>query len=414
MTEEKAFRRWIVVIGAVVIQLALGTIYTWGVMTIYVSPYLGIPRELTVFIFGVGLLAFGLTMIFAGQLQQRIGPIKATIIGGIILAVGVMSSAAMTSLIGLIMTYGVLFGIGIGICYVCPIATAQKWYPDKKGFISGIAVAGFGAGAFIFNYAISALAVLSIPIMFIILGAIYVTMILGGALTLKLPPADFRPAGWTPPPPRTGISSGASLNRNETVKTKSFWMLWLMFVLSAISGLLVIGSFAAFAKLTDPALNPLYVISATDFVLLGGIAALFNGLGRIVWGKIADSTSYKKTMLMMFSLQGVLMVIYFYSNVSIPMFMALTCMIYFCFGGNFSLFPTATTDLFGLKNVGANYGVVFSAYGIAGFIGATMVPSFYAFFGSYLFLFVTMGIMSFAAAVLTFVLKPPKVEGSIK
>ncbi|MEM2109976.1 MAG: MFS transporter, partial [Candidatus Odinarchaeota archaeon] len=120
MSENKPFKRWIVVVGAVIIQLALGTIYTWGVMTIFVSPYLGMPRELTVFVFGVGLLAFGLTMIFAGQLQQRIGPIKATIIGGIILAIGVMSSAAMTTLIGLVITYGLLFGIGIGICYVCP------------------------------------------------------------------------------------------------------------------------------------------------------------------------------------------------------------------------------------------------------------------------------------------------------
>lgn len=408
MSDNKPFNRWIVVIGAVIIQLALGTIYTWGVMTIFVSPYLGLPRELTVFVFGVGLLAFGLSMIFSGQFQQRIGPRKATMIGGIILAVGVMLSAAMTTLIGLIITYGLLFGIGIGIAYVCPIATAQKWFPDKKGLISGIAVAGFGAGAFIFNYVISALAVISIPLMFIILGVIYAAMILSGALTLKLPPADYRPPGWTPPPPTAGVSSGLDLTRNETVKTKAFWMLWLMFTLSAISGLLVIGSFAAFAKLTDMIGTPLYVISATDFVLLGGIAALFNGLGRIVWGKIADTLTYKKTMMLMFTVQGVLMITYFFTNASIPAFMALTCLIYFCFGGNFSLFPTATADLFGLKNVGANYGVVFSAYGIAGFIGATMVPTFYAAFGSYLLLFVTMGIMSFAATALTIILKPPK------
>ncbi|MEM2109928.1 MAG: MFS transporter, partial [Candidatus Odinarchaeota archaeon] len=338
----------------------------------------------------------------------------AIIIGGIILAIGVMSSAAMTTLIGLVITYGLLFGIGIGICYVCPIATAQKWYPDKKGLISGIAVAGFGAGAFIFNYVISALAVLSIPLMFIILGVIYSVMILGGAFTLKLPPAGYRPPGWTPPPPTAGVSSGIDLTRNETVKTRAFWLLWLMFTLSAISGLLVIGSFAAFAKLTDAFDTPLYVISGTDFVLLGGIAALFNGLGRIAWGKIADMTSYKKTMLMMFTIQGVLMIVYFFTNISIPAFMALTCLIYFCFGGNFSLFPTATTDLFGLKNIGANYGVVFSAYGIAGFIGATMVPTFYAFFGSYLILFITMGIMSFASTALTLIIKPPKPKTPVK
>ena len=156
--EQKVRNRWVIVIGAILIQLALGTIYSWGTLTIFVSPYLNEMREVTVFIFGVGLLSFAITMIFAGQLQQRYGPKKIAILGGILIGIALILSAFMTSFIGLLITYGVIFGSGIGFGYVCPIASASKWFPDKKGLINGIAVAGFGMGSFIFNYVINALA----------------------------------------------------------------------------------------------------------------------------------------------------------------------------------------------------------------------------------------------------------------
>ncbi|MBA7535436.1 putative MFS-type transporter YhjX [subsurface metagenome] len=404
MSTDKVKNRWIVVIGAILIQLALGTIYSWGTMTIFVSPYLNQPPEVTVYVFGVGLLAFAVTMIFAGKLQQQYGPKKIAILGGILMASGVILSSLMTSLIGLLITYGILFGIGIGFGYVCPIACANKWFPDKKGLINGIAVAGFGAGAFIFNFLIRAFAAINIPTMFILLGIIYFILVFIGALTLNNPPEDWMPKGWTPPPPseESGIS-GLEFERSKMVKLPQFWMLWGMFVLSAISGLMVIGCFAAFSR-SDPS----YVISTADFVLIGSLAALFNGAGRIVWGKLADLVNYKRAMILMFVVQAILMLIYFSTNVNEVYFLIITCTIFFCFGGNFSLFPTATADLFGSKNLGANYGIVFTAYGVAGFIGAIGVNIIVLAFGSYLLLFVVMGIMSICAAILAFVIRPPK------
>ena len=404
MSSEKVMNRWIVVIGAILIQLALGTIYSWGTMTIFVSPYLNQPPEVMVYVFGVGLLAFAITMIFAGKLQQQYGPKKIAILGGILMASGVILSSAMTSLMGLLITYGLLFGIGIGFGYVCPIACANKWFPDKKGLINGIAVAGFGAGAFIFNFLIRAFAAISIPTMFILLGTIYFILVFVGALTLNNPPDGWIPKGWTPPPPseESGIS-GLDFKRNELVKRPQFWMLWGMFILSTISGLMVIGSFAAFSR-SDPS----YVISTADFVLIGSLAALFNGAGRIFWGKLADLVNYKRAMILMFILQAILMLVYFSTNINEIYFMIITCTIFFCFGGNFSLFPTATADLFGSKNLGANYGIVFTAYGVAGFIGAIGVNIIVLAFGSYLLLFIAMGIMSIGAALLAFIIKPPK------
>jgi OFA family oxalate/formate antiporter-like MFS transporter len=423
--EQKVRNRWIVVIGAIMIQLALGTIYSWGTLTVFISPYLGKVKEVTVFIFGIGLLTFAITMIFAGQLQQKYGPWKIAILGGVLMGGGVILSAFMTTFIGLFITYGIIFGVGIGFGYVCPIASASKWFPDKKGFINGIAVAGFGAGSFIFNYVIKSLVnptgletdhpnfeptiSHNIPIMFVILGIIYLILIIGGAFTLSNPPEGWKPEGWTQPAysEKSGIS-GLEFERRQTIKLPQFWMLWATFILSAISGLMVIGSYAAFAKTVDAGDNFIYVIGTADFVLIGSLAALFNGLGRIVWGKMADIITYKRAMLIMFSTQAFLLFIYFTTNFNEIYFLLMTCAIYFCFGGNFSLFPTATTDLFGSKNLGPNYGMVFTAYGIAGFIGATMVNAFVSIFGSYLILFIVMGLMSVGAAVLAYLTKPPK------
>jgi len=185
-------------------------------------------------------------------------------------------------------------------------------------------------------------------------------------------------------------------------------MLWAAFALSAMSGLMVIGSYASFAKSVDVGDNFIYAIGISDFVLIGSLAALFNGLGRIVWGKLADMITYKKSMLVMFTIQAILMFIYFTTNVSEIYFLIITCSIYFCFGGNFSLFPTATADLFGSKNLGPNYGIVFTAYGVAGFIGAVGVNLFVTIFGGYLILFIVMGLMSVGSAIIAYLIKPPK------
>ncbi|GAG71212.1 unnamed protein product, partial [marine sediment metagenome] len=323
--------RWIVVIGAIMIQLALGSIYSWGTLTVFISPYLSEIKELTVFIFGIGLLSFAITMIFAGKLQQKYGPRNIAILGGILMGGGVIISAFMTTFIGLFITYGIIFGAGIGFGYVCPIAAAGKWFPDKKGFINGIAVAGFGAGSFIFNYVIKALSN-NIPLMFIILGMVYLILIIGGAFTLSNPPEGWKPEGWIPPAPseKSGIS-GLEFERGQTIKLPQFWMLWATFILSAISGLMVIGSYAAFAKTVDAVDDFIYVIGTADFVLIGSLAALFNGLGRIVWGKMADIITYKRAMLLMFISQAILLFIYFTTRFNEIYFLLMTCAIYFCF-----------------------------------------------------------------------------------
>ncbi|MHA1744446.1 MAG: L-lactate MFS transporter [Promethearchaeota archaeon] len=408
--------RWFVVIGALLIQLALGTIYTWGNVTKYVTPYLDSysPTEgsQTLFIFALGLFSFAITMIFAGQLQQKIGPMKVGLLGGVIVTIGVISSSFMTTLGGMLITYGLIFGVGIGFAYVTPIACAAKWFPDKKGLINGIAVAGFGAGAFFFNIIATAFvnpgdiasddpAVLAkVPGLFILLGIIYFVMIVAGSLTLQNPKEGYVPEGWTPPAPKEGEATATTdVPRNEAIKKPQFWMLWGMFALTAAAGLFTIGYYSTFGKTATTWEGDLFLSQ------VGAWAALFNGLGRVVWGKLSDMIGYKKVIFINFGIQAALMVTFAFTLESQALFFIWVCLIYFSFGGNFSLYPTATTDLFGAKNLGPNYGVIFTAYGIAGVTGALLAKPLGNLFGP-IGLFITMGIFSIIALVLNYLLKP--------
>ncbi len=430
MSEQKVMNRWIVVIGAVLIQLALGTIYCWGNLTTYVTGFLKqydatVSKEMTIYIFAVGLLSFALTMIFAGQLQQKIGPMKVAILGGVLVSVGVLSSSAAKSLGAYIFLYGVLFGVGIGFAYVCPIACAAKWFPDKKGMINGIAVAGFGAGAFIFNQIttafvnregvdvdnLSAIQFNRVPNLMLLLGGIYAAMIILGALTLKNPPEGWKPEGWssapksteeTPLEEATEAVEEVNLDRTQAMKTPQFWMLWLMFVLTAAAGLFVIGNYKAYAAEGEAISSDVFLSN------VGSWAALFNGLGRVVWGSLSDKIGYKKSMFGMFGLQAIFLFTFGLADVNRAMFFIWVCVIYFCFGGNFSLYPTATTDNFGPKYLGPNYGIIFTAYGIAGVTGALLASEARTALGGFNGLFMVMGGLSIVAIVVAYLLKAPK------
>jgi len=166
MVFQKTYPRWLVVVGAVLIQMALGTIFCWGAMTIFISPYLGLSEEKTIYIFGFGLLSFAFTMGIAGEIQQKIGPQKSALLGAFLIESGIFSSIYQTTLAGFIVSYGILFGSGIAFGYVGPIVLINQWFPDKKGLVTGIVMAGFGASGFVFNYIIKALAnPLNLPIL---------------------------------------------------------------------------------------------------------------------------------------------------------------------------------------------------------------------------------------------------------
>ncbi|MHA2052735.1 MAG: L-lactate MFS transporter [Candidatus Hodarchaeales archaeon] len=386
-TSDTLFNRYLVVLGALIVQLCLGSIYAWSIFqtSLKKAPYnLGTFESLLPF--AIGLATFAVTMIFAGKWQDRVGPRYVATVGGIFLGVGYILAAGVTfvetnatlSLIWLVITYGLIGGAGIGLAYVCPIAALVKWFPDKKGLITGIAVAGFGAGALVFAQVETAfinvisrdidgkIAESNISPALLICGLIYLTLIVVGAQLLKNPPDGWKPEGWDPPVLTTkGI--GRDYEWREMLSTPQFWLLWSMFVLAATAGLMTLGILKTFLQAANS------TIDDDLAAVIVGILAIFNAGGRIFWGTVSDKINRTPTMIIMFSLLTIAMLTFGFQT---DMFLltVIACVIGLCFGGNFALFPSTTADYFGIKNVGNNYGFVFSAYGVAGILGA-IIPT---------------------------------------
>ena len=370
------------------------------------------------YVLALGLFFFAVAMLFAGKLQDRIGPRYVAMGGGLLLGIGYfLGSIYGNTLLGQILCIGVLGGLGIGIAYVCPIATGVKWFPDKKGLITGLAVAGFGFGAFIWmmladnwGHLIDKFGVLRV---FGIYGIIFAVAVFLGSLFLKNPPAGYKPAGWKPPVAATGKATGSEdFTRSEIIRTPQFYMLWVMFCFSAMAGLMVIGNIKLFG------MDQLQKVSGIDLVAASSIATLamaffysiFNGFGRIAWGSISDKIGRSRTIFVMTFLQGIMMAaLLWLGGTKWGLFFAAS-FIGFNFGGNFALFPSITADFYGTKNLGGNYSFVFTSYGIAGIIGCLLGGRVFDLTGSYLWAFAPSAVLCFIASAIALLIKAPHHE----
>jgi OFA family oxalate/formate antiporter-like MFS transporter len=394
--------RWLVVVGGLIIQLCLGAIYSWSVFVNPLKQGFGYTTTQTQIIFSVALATFAVVMVFAGKWQDKRGPRIVASVGGVVLGVGYLLAGLTGGSFPLIIaTVGIIGGAGIGLCYVCPIAACVKWFPDKRGLVSGLAVAGFGAGAWLFaKLASSFIASAGVLGAFTYLGVIFLAAVVLGAQLLRNPPAGYRPDGWEPPVVEGSKASSADFGWREMTKTRQFWMLWLMYMFGAAAGLLVIGN-----------LKPYGVFSGLTPEVAGtavGVLALFNGAGRIVWGAASDRLGRKNAMTLMFLLQGAMMLYLINMGATEFKLTVAAAWVGFNFGGNFALFPSATADFFGTRNVGMNYGFVFTSYGVAGIVGPILGGSVFDMTGSYLWAFIPAGAACLIAAVISLTLRKPE------
>ena len=398
------------------IQLALGAVYAFSIFTSPLSQTLGQdPTSFAILgIFSAAIAVFAVTMIVAGRLQDRKGPRLVATAGGLVYGAGYLIAAYSTeSLAMMYMSYGVIGGIGLGLGYVCPLAAAVKWFPDKRGLVSGIAVAGFGAGAFLFTQIgrwIIDSSSSGLSDAFLYLGIIFLVMVVGGAQLLRDPPKGWQPKAYTPAD--NGGRKNHEFEWREMIRTRQFFMLFTMFLLSATAGLMMIANVKNLAQYLDPSGGLLVV---AQFQTIAGMIALFNGAGRIAWGRVSDSLGRANTLKAMFLLQGCVLMIaagFFVARPSgeIVQFAGLTALasaVGFTFGGNFALFPSATAEYFGTKNMGINYGLVFNGYGAAGVVGG-LIPGFMATAeDGFVWVFVAIALASFAAFCIAMVTRPP-------
>jgi MFS transporter, OFA family, oxalate/formate antiporter len=507
--------RYQVLIGAILVQLILGTVYGysifWQPLDSVIFPPIVTQAQQAVMLaegmetggatvvadeaakkvqlatqqgylkyaFSICILSFAVTMVFAGRVQDLRGPRQTAIIGGCLMSMGFITAALMnypvvfllahallTGAIGLVTlmiydallgsryrshdypmlryvpqaiiitvvvagitlaqqfvgqlgpvdkvfmlwgTIGFLAGAGIGFAYVCPIAALIKWFPNHKGLVSGLAVAGFGFGAYLFKgREVGALGYIEqngITRFFLAHGVISLIAITAGAMLLRNPPtASTRPASTAQ------ISSDSTWR--DTLRRPAFYLLWLMFFSGALAGLMVIGIIKVFAgdqlveaalagglMLADTERNALLAEGATAV----GYLAIFNAVGRVVWGLASDRIGRTPAFVVMFLLQAVTMFVLSQADTQWSL-AVIASVVGFNFGGNFALFPSATADLFGAKNLGANYGWVFTSYGIAGVIGIAAGNVAKTMTGSYFAAFALAGGMCLVSAVLAIVL----------
>lgn len=372
--------RWLVVLGALIIQMSLGAVYIYSVFKTPLQQMFGWDKSQVTLPAQIVLVAFALAVIFAGRIQDKIGPRWVATVGGIVLGVGLILASLAQKMGGLtwfVTTFSIVGGIGIGIAYVCPISACVKWFPDKRGLITGLAVAGFGAGGLLFAPIAKSLIETSDVLGAIrILGIIFLIAVIFGAQFLSTPPAGWMPAGWSPSS-TSGPSTKADYSWREMLSTPQFYILWLTYFAGCTAGLMIImnastiwQSFAAVKGAMGNALDG----AIFDGIKTAGAAAVstiavFNAIGRIAWGKFSDMLgSRTRTLVIMFVISTIVMLV-LNRLATYPLFIMGTGIIALCFGGYLALYPAITADFYGTKNVGVNYGFMFTAYGAGGLFG---------------------------------------------
>jgi len=383
-------------------------------------------------------------MLFAGRWQAKVGPRIVAMVGGIVLGAGyILGGFLGETFWSQFICIGIIGGAGIGLAYVVPIAVGVKWFPDKKGMITGLAVAGFGFGATIwvklagswFGGLLNTTSVFGLPgvqSVFLIYGVVFLVLVVLGSIVMVNPPAGWKPAGWNPEAAVGGSKAAvtADLTAGQMAGTPQYWGLLFMFIGSALAGLMVIYCIRLFGIDSLRANGVVTGDTAKEQIAAAGAIAgtamawyaILNGLGRIIWGTVSDKIGRKVALVLMCLIQGIMMLLFFKVGVTSIGLIVGACIIGFNFGGNFALFPAATADFFGNKNVGTNYPWVFLAYGVAGIAGPQVAGYFKdaakaaAESGAvsadpWKTPFIIAGVACLVAAVIGLLLKAPKKPG---
>ena len=402
--------RWKVVLGALLIQLCLGAIYAWSVFTPGLKSA-GWSNAETQIVFAVGLAFFAIVMVFAGRKLNTWGPQRLALGGGLALGIGyfIAGLAGGTNFWLVLLGVGFIGGAGIGLAYVVPIAVGMRWFPDRKGAITGIAVAGFGFGALAWVKLAGSWGGLIQSIglggTFMTYGVALAVLVVIGSAWMKMPPDGWLPAGFTPP--KVLGTGGENFTPPEMLRTPQFHLISLTFLVSAGAGLMAIG----LMKLYPPeALVANGVgIEAADAIAGTAIAVFFslaNGAGRLAWGVLGDKLGRKKSVVTMAASQGVLLLLFTSMAGNEYTLYAFATLIGFNFGGNFALFPALTADEFGNGAVGKNYPWVFLSYGFGGII-FPVLGGWMGDVGNFPLAFSIAGVLCLVGAAASFLVFPP-------
>jgi OFA family oxalate/formate antiporter-like MFS transporter len=396
--------RWLIAASAVGIHISIGSVYAYSVMTNPVKEIFDVEGSVIKWAFKIAILLLGLSAAFLGRWVERVGPKVSGTTAGLFYGVGILGSGLAVQLESLVLfylCYGVIGGIGLGLGYITPVSTLVKWFPDKRGLATGMAIMGFGFAALIFGPVMQALFdAVGVSLAFYILGAIYMLIILSSANYMVKPPEGYAPRGFVPGEGNRVKADLANITANEALRTTRFYYIWIMMFINISCGIAVI---AAASPMMQEKLN----YSPMEAAAIVGLIGVFNGLGRILWSSLSDYLGRANTYIVFFSFQ--VLAFYFLPSISTELiFLVVLFMVITMYGGGFATLPAFLGDLFGTKQLGAIHGMVLTAWALAGVVGPTIYDVVKKTTGS---LDTTLGVFSglFIVALVVSVLMKRKV-----
>src|SRR6266540_1191925 len=399
---EAGLSRWWRVVGGLSMNLALGALYAWSTYVAPLEKEFGWTRDQTSQTFSIAVIVFALSFVAAGRLQDRLGPFPVSITGAILITVSFIVSSFTESLAWLYIWFGVVGGLGNGFGYATPIPVMAKWFPDKRGLAVGLAVAGYGGGSAIFGPLAN---LWLIPKYgwrptFVILGVIFFIMTFLGAFLLKNPPVGYRPPGWTPAPASKAAATTYEFKPGEMWRTPAAYFMWVAYALGAAAGLMVISQLVPFAKSMNIPTAALQTITLV-------IGAAGNASGRILSGWMSDAIGRLNVLRLMIAISAVAMPLLYLTGNNIAMLYLMVFIVYWCYGTQLSVNASTTSDFWGTKNAGINYGLLFSAWGVTGYFAAKVGGMLFDKYKNYQAAFYTAAVLAVIALVFEMLAKRP-------
>jgi len=393
--------RWVIAIAGVFLQVALGAVYAWSVFRVPLAKQFGWSISEVTLTFTISIFVLGFAAFFGGLWLNRKGPRVVALTGGVLYGLGVFLASFSHKLSWLYLTYGVIGGIGLGLGYIVPVAVLVKWFPDRRGLITGIAVGGFGAGALI-TAPVATRLIQSVGVLstFAYLGIAYLIVTVVTGLFMRNPPDGWKPEGWTPTATQTSHRAGHDFTLSEALKTWQWYALWLLLFLNTCAGISIISQEA-------PLFQEETGVTAAIAASMVGLASIGNAVGRVFWAWISDLITRPATFFVMFAAQ--ILLFWFLPNIATAWFLTMvTFVVLMCYGGGFGTMPAFTADYFGPKNVGPIYGLMLTAWGFASVFGPLLIAHMRETAGSYRgALHIIAGVMTISA-VLPILVRPPR------
>jgi OFA family oxalate/formate antiporter-like MFS transporter len=397
----RTLNRWIIAAAGVLMQVALGAVYAWSVFRAPLVRQFGWSISEVTLTFTISIFVLGISAFLGGLWLNRKGPRVVAITGGILYGLGVfLASFSANKLWWLYLSYGLIGGIGLGLSYIVPVAVLVKWFPDRRGLITGIAVGGFGAGALI-TAPVATRLIQSVGVLntFAYLGIAYLIVTVVASLFMQNPPEGWRPEGWTPTASQTSQRAGGDYTLGQALKTWQWYALWLLLFLNTFAGISIISQEA-------PIFQELVGVSAVVAASMVGIASIGNALGRVFWAWVSDLITRRATFFVMFVIQ-VLLFWLLPSLTAVSLMTIITFVVLMCYGGGFGTMPAFAADYFGSKNVGPIYGLMLTAWGCASAVGPLLIAYMRQTTGSYRgALHIIAGVMAVSAVVPILVSRP--------